>query len=113
MVSKSPVQMQEASQGEGDGGTKSTQSVIVIAPTSGSSRPSEGRETLWLRGVIVTSAQPLRHPDVRVLRPAALAGRVQQPARVVVPPARGLPAAVLWVPAAAGPRLVEVPTALS
>ncbi|CAH0690395.1 unnamed protein product [Spodoptera exigua] len=88
-------------------------SFIVIAPTSGSSRPSEGRETLWLWGVVVTSAQPLRHPDVRVLRPAALAGRVQQPARVVVPPARGLPAAVLRVPAAAGPRLVEVPTALS
>lgn len=66
-----------------------------------------------LRGVIVTSAQPLCHPHVRVRCPPALAGGVQQPPRLLVPPAHGIPAAVLRVSAATGPGLVEVPTALS
>lgn len=64
-----------------------------------------------LRGVFLARTQPLRHPDLRV-RQSAGAGRLQQPSGLLLPPAHGLPAAVLRVSTAAGPGVVEVPTAL-
>lgn len=63
--------------------------------------------------VVVACAQPLRYAHVGLLRAAALAGGLRQPAGLLVPAARRLPAAVLRLPTAAGSRLVEVPTALS
>ncbi|KOB76167.1 Uncharacterized protein OBRU01_01609 [Operophtera brumata] len=77
----------------------------------GGPRASKGREALRVRRVLVSRAQPLRHPHLRVREPASPGG-LQQPPGVVVPPARGLPAAVFRVSTVAGPGLVEVPTAL-
>lgn len=61
--------------------------------------------------VVVASAQPLRDPHVGVLRAAACAGRLQQSAGLLLPPA-GISAAMLRILTVAGPRLVEIPTAL-
>ncbi|CAH2094889.1 unnamed protein product [Euphydryas editha] len=87
-------------------------SVRVITAPGGSTSSGEGREALRLRGVLVPGAQPLRHAYLRVLCPPALASGLQQPPGLLLPPARRLPAAVLGVPPAPGPGLVEVPTAL-
>lgn len=65
-----------------------------------------------VRGVLVPRPQPLRDPHVGVLRAPGLAGRLQQPPGVLLPTAGRLPAAVLRVPPAPGPGLVEVPSAL-
>lgn len=67
---------------------------------------------MWVGRVVIARAQPLRHPHVRVLRPAALTGGLQQPPGLQLPPADRLPAAMLGLPPASGPGLVEVPTAL-
>lgn len=66
---------------------------------------------MWLGRVVVASAQSLCDPHLGVLRAAARAGRLQQPAGLLVPPAR-ISAAVLRVFTVAGTRLVEIPTAL-
>lgn len=87
-------------------------SVRIITTPSGSTSPGEGREALRLRGVFVPGAQSLRDAHIRVFRPPALAGGLQQPPGLLLPPARRLPAAVLRVPPAPRPGLVEVPTAL-
>lgn len=86
--------------------------VRIITTPSGSTSPGEGREALRLRGVFVPGAQSLRDAHIRVFRPPAFAGGLQQPPGLLLPPARRLPAAVLRVPPAPGPGLVEVPTAL-
>lgn len=83
--------------------------VIIVTAAGGGAGAGEGRQAVRLRGVLVAGAQPLCDPDLRVLGGAG-AGRLQQPAGL--PPAHRLPAAVLRLPPAAGPRLVEVPTAL-
>lgn len=64
-----------------------------------------------VRRVVIASAQSLCDSHLSVLRAAARAGRLQQPARLFLPPAR-ISAAVLRVLTVAGPRLVEIPTAL-
>lgn len=85
--------------------------VIIITAAGGGARPREGRQALRLRRVLVAGAQPLRDPHVRVRQPASPGG-LQQPPGVLLSTAGGLPAAMLRVSTAAGPGLVEIPTAL-
>lgn len=62
--------------------------------------------------VVLAGSQPLCHPHLGVLRPPALAGGLQQPPRLHLPPARSVPAAVLRLSPATRQGLVEIPTAL-
>lgn len=85
--------------------------VSIIAPKGCSAGAREGRQAVRVRRVLLARAQPLRDPHLG-LQPPTLAGGVQQPPRVLLPPADRLPAAVLRIPPPTGQGLVEVPTAL-
>lgn len=86
--------------------------VVIVASTGRCSRAGEGRQAVRGGRVVLAGAQPLRHAHLRVLGPSGLAGRLQQPAGLLVPAARRIPAAMLGIPAATGSSLVEIPTAL-
>lgn len=85
--------------------------VIIITAPGGGPCPSEGWEAMRVRRVLFPRAQSLRYPHVRVRQPAGPSG-LQQPPGLLLPPACGLPAAVFRVSTAAGPGLVEIPSAL-